>query len=126
MGSQASARSITMETKDDATTLCLGGWVTKTSFLAAARAAQHEPDQQGEAKARRKRSSSQGTEAHTLRHGKRSPLKNRQAHLSKHLLHRTPIAGCDVPARTLSPDRHEMKSVPVSVKNSLSVLPSVK
>ena len=43
-----------METKDDATTLRLGGWVTKTSFLAAAHAAQQERDQQEEAKARRK------------------------------------------------------------------------
>ena len=43
-----------METKDDATTLRLGGWVTKTSFLAAAQAAQQECDQQKEAKARRK------------------------------------------------------------------------
>ena len=46
--------TITMETKDDATTLRLGGWVTKTSFLAAAQAAQQERDQQEEAKARRK------------------------------------------------------------------------
>ena len=43
-----------METKDDATTLCLGGWVTETSFLAAAQAARQERDQQEEAKARRK------------------------------------------------------------------------
>ena len=43
-----------METKDDATTLRLGGWVTKTSFLAAAQAARQECDQQEEAKARRK------------------------------------------------------------------------
>ena len=54
MGSQATARTITMETKDDASTLRLGGWVTNTSFLAAAQAAQQERDQQGEAKARRK------------------------------------------------------------------------
>ena len=54
MGSQATARTITMEIKDDATTLRLGGRVTKTSFLAAAQAAQHERDQQEEAKARRK------------------------------------------------------------------------
>ena len=54
MGSQATAQTITMETKDDATTLCLGGWFTKTSFLAAAQAAQQERDQQEEAKARRK------------------------------------------------------------------------
>ena len=54
MGSQGTARTITMETKDDATTLRLGGWVTKTSFLAAAQAAQQERDQQEEAKARRK------------------------------------------------------------------------
>ena len=54
MGSQATARTITMETKDDASTLRLGGWVTKTSFLAAAQAAQQERDQQEEAKARRK------------------------------------------------------------------------
>ena len=43
-----------METKDDAATLRLGGWVTKTSFLAAAKAAQQDCDQQEEAKARRK------------------------------------------------------------------------
>ena len=43
-----------METKDDASTLRLGGWVTKTSFLAATQAAQQERDQQEEAKARRK------------------------------------------------------------------------
>ena len=43
-----------METKDDASTLRLGGWVTKTSFLAAAQAAQQECDQLEEAKARRK------------------------------------------------------------------------
>ena len=54
MGSQATERTITMETKDDATTLRLGGLVTKTSFLAAAQAAQQESDQQEEAKARRK------------------------------------------------------------------------
>ena len=54
MGSQATARTITMETKDDATTLRLGKWVTKTSFLAAAQAAQQERDQQEEANARRK------------------------------------------------------------------------
>ena len=54
MGSQATARTVTMETKDDATTLRLGGWVTKTSFLAAAQAARQECDQQEEAKARRK------------------------------------------------------------------------
>ena len=54
MGSQATARTITMETKDDATTLRLGGWVTKSSFLAAAQAAQQERDPQEEAKARRK------------------------------------------------------------------------
>ena len=54
MGSQATARSITMETKDDATTLCLGGWVTKTTFLAAAQSPGQECDQQEEAKARRK------------------------------------------------------------------------
>ena len=54
MGSQATARTITMETKDDATKLRLGGWVTKTSFLAAAHAAQQECDQQEEGKARRK------------------------------------------------------------------------
>ena len=44
MGSQATVRTITMETKDDATTLRLGGWVTKSSFLAAAQAAQQESD----------------------------------------------------------------------------------
>ena len=54
MRSQATARSITMETKDDATTLRLGGPVTKTSFLAAAQAAQPGHDGQQEAKARRK------------------------------------------------------------------------
>ena len=54
MGYQATARTITMETVDDATTLRLGGWVTKTSFLAAAHAAELECDQQEEAKARRK------------------------------------------------------------------------
>ena len=54
MGSQATARTITMEAKDDATTLRLGGWVMKTSFLAAAQAAQQELDHQEKAKARRK------------------------------------------------------------------------
>ena len=54
MKSQATARTITMETKDDALMLRLGGWVTKTSFLAAPQAAQQECDQQEEAKARRK------------------------------------------------------------------------
>ena len=34
-----------------------------------------------------------GPEAHTLRHVKRSPLLNAHAHLPKHLLHLTPIAG---------------------------------
>ena len=43
-----------MKTKDDATTLRLGGWVTKTNFFAAAQAAQQEHDQQEEAKTRRK------------------------------------------------------------------------
>ena len=52
--SQATAGSITMETKDDATTLRLGGSVMKTSFLAAVQAAQQEHDQQEEAKARHK------------------------------------------------------------------------
>ena len=37
-------------------------------------------------------SGKQDTEAHTLRHGKRSPLLNEHAHLPKHPLHRTPIA----------------------------------
>ena len=54
MGSQATARTITMETKDDAMTLRLGRWVRKTTFLAAAQAAQQERDQQEEAKSRRK------------------------------------------------------------------------
>ena len=40
-----------------------------------------------------KPSSKQDTEAHTLRHGKRSPLLNGHAHLPKHPLHRTQIAG---------------------------------
>ena len=38
-------------------------------------------------------SGKQDTGAHTLRHGKRSPLLNGHAHLPKHPLHRTPIAG---------------------------------
>ena len=54
MESEATARSITMETKDGATTLRHGGWVTKINFVAATQATQHERDQQEEAKARRK------------------------------------------------------------------------
>ena len=67
MGSQATALTITMETKDDATTLRHGGWVTKTSFPAAPQAAQQERDQQEEAKARRKsfkQARHRGTHAH--------------------------------------------------------------
>ena len=54
MGSQATAWTITMETKHDATTLRLDGSVRKTSLLAAVQAAQQERDQQEEAKGRRK------------------------------------------------------------------------
>ena len=123
MGSQGTGRTITMETKDDATMLRLGGWVTKSSFLAAAQAAQQECDQQEEAKARRKtfkqaRNRGMHAQARQAEPAAKRARTCAEASAAPHTNSRL--------RQTPSPEGHKMKSVPVSVMNGLSMLPSVK